>query len=100
MPADAYSARDGLWRAPTASGPLDAVVALPGSKSLTNRELVLSALADGPGRVVRPLAARDSELMVAALRALGTRIERDGDDLLVEPAPLTGTPVQPSRSAP
>ncbi|MFD1721732.1 3-phosphoshikimate 1-carboxyvinyltransferase [Amnibacterium endophyticum] len=90
MPADAYSAPDGLWRAPVAPGPLDARVRLPGSKSLTNRELVLSALATGPSRLVRPLAARDTDLMVAALRALGARIEPDGEDLVVEPGPLRG----------
>ena len=38
------------WRAPVAAGPLDAAVPLPGSKSLTNRELILAALADGPSR--------------------------------------------------
>lgn len=79
-----------VWPAPTAQGPLEATVRLPGSKSLTNRELVLSALADGPSRLRDALAARDTDLMVAALRALGTGIEREGDDLLVTPAPLTG----------
>ena len=43
------------WRAPTADGPLAAVVPLPGSKSLTNRALVLAALADGRSRLRRPL---------------------------------------------
>ena len=78
------------WAAPQAEGPLDALVRLPGSKSLTNRELVLSALADAPSRLGRALIARDTELMVAALGALGTRVERDGDDLVVTPGPLTG----------
>jgi 3-phosphoshikimate 1-carboxyvinyltransferase len=79
-----------VWPAPTATGPLAATVRLPGSKSLTNRELVLSALAQGPSRLRDALIARDTELMVAALRSLGTRIEREGDDLLVAPAPLQG----------
>ncbi len=79
-----------VWPAPTARGALAATVRLPGSKSLTNRELVLSALADGPSRLRSALAARDTDLMVDALRALGTGIERDGDDLVVTPAPLTG----------
>ncbi|HEV7624598.1 MAG TPA: 3-phosphoshikimate 1-carboxyvinyltransferase [Amnibacterium sp.] len=90
MPAPPYSASAG-WTAPTASGPLSAVVQLPGSKSLTNRELVLSALADGPSTLRRPLAARDTDLMVEALRRLGTRIDRAADGTLtIEPAPLTG----------
>jgi len=80
----------GPWPAPTATGPLSATLQLPGSKSLTNRELVLSALADGPSRLRRPLVARDTELMVAALRSLGAGISADGDDLLVAPAPVTG----------
>jgi 3-phosphoshikimate 1-carboxyvinyltransferase len=80
------------WAAPVAGGPLAAVVSLPGSKSLTNRELVLAALADGPSTLRAPLWSRDSELMIEGLRALGTRIERVagrgafGDDLLVTPA--------------
>jgi len=90
MPVPTYSAK-AAWTAPPASGPLSAVVALPGSKSLTNRELVLSALADGPSVLRRPLAARDTDLMVEALRRLGTRIERDADGALrIEPASLTG----------
>jgi len=90
MPAPTYSAPAG-WSAPRARGPLSAVVELPGSKSLTNRELVLSALADGPSTLRRPLAARDTDLMVDALRRLGTRMERDGDGTLrIEPAPLAG----------
>ena len=44
---------------------------LPGSKSLTNRALVLAALAEGPSVVRRALRSRDTELMAAALRSLG-----------------------------
>ncbi|RIX30999.1 3-phosphoshikimate 1-carboxyvinyltransferase [Amnibacterium setariae] len=83
-----YSAE--LWPAPTATGPLDATVRLPGSKSLTNRELVLSALADGPSRLRRALLARDTKLMIAALEALGAVVSREDDDLLVTPGPLRG----------
>jgi 3-phosphoshikimate 1-carboxyvinyltransferase len=64
-----------LWVAPTADAPLDATVALPGSKSLTNRELVLAALADAPSLLTAPLHSQDSANMVQALRALGTTIE-------------------------
>jgi 3-phosphoshikimate 1-carboxyvinyltransferase len=84
------------WPAPTADRPLAARMSLPGSKSLTNRELVLSALASGPSLLRRPLHSRDSELMVQAMRALGTQIDEvpgDGEfgpDLLVTPGELTG----------
>lgn len=66
---------EAAWPAPTATGPLAARLRLPGSKSLTNRELVLAALADGPGLLRAPLHSRDSQLMVEALRALGVGIE-------------------------
>jgi 3-phosphoshikimate 1-carboxyvinyltransferase len=79
-----------VWTAPRRAAPVDAVVALPGSKSVTARALVLAALADGPSRLVRPLRARDTELMAAGLRALGTRIDDDGGDWLVHPQPLHG----------
>jgi 3-phosphoshikimate 1-carboxyvinyltransferase len=78
------------WATPHRTAPIDAVVALPGSKSLTARALILAALADGPSRLVRPLHARDTELMAAALRALGVRIEPDSEDWLVTPGPLRG----------
>ncbi len=88
----------GPWRAPRATGPLVARLTLPGSKSLTNRELVLSALADGPSLLRRPLHSRDSALMIEALRSLGVSIEEvegDGDygpDLRVTPpAELEGS---------
>jgi 3-phosphoshikimate 1-carboxyvinyltransferase len=67
-----------------------ATVELPGSKSLTNRLLVLAALADGPTRLTAPLRARDTELMASALRALGVEIVGDGADWLVIPRPLHG----------
>ncbi|WP_151526890.1 3-phosphoshikimate 1-carboxyvinyltransferase [Serinicoccus kebangsaanensis] len=63
------------WAAPAAPGPVDATVRIPGSKSLTNRWLVLALLADGPGSLTQPLRSRDSERMVAALRALGAEVD-------------------------
>ncbi len=102
MSTETYSAADGAvaagepWEAPAAAAPLDAAVRLPGSKSLTNRELVLAALAEGPGTLSAPLHSRDSALMVAALTALGARIDEvpgvDGGpaDLRVTPGPLVG----------
>jgi 3-phosphoshikimate 1-carboxyvinyltransferase len=62
------------WPAPSAYGPLDAVVAVPGSKSVTNRALVLAALASSPTTLRRPLRSRDTQLMAAGLRALGADI--------------------------
>lgn len=76
MAVDSYSAPGPSgWRAPVADAPLDAHVVIPGSKSLTNRELVLSALADSPSTLVAPLVARDTTLMADALRALGATID-------------------------
>lgn len=89
------SGEPGPWLAPTASGPLNAVVPLPGSKSLTNRELVLSALADGPSNLLSPLHSRDTALMIQALRSLGASIvETDvvsyGRNLQITPGELEG----------
>ena len=60
-------------------------VALPGSKSLTNRALVLAALADGPSVVSRALRTRDTVLMASALTALGSDVDTSGDDWAVTP---------------
>jgi len=75
------------WAAPRATRALDAIVALPGSKSLTNRALVLAALADGRSVVRRPLRSRDTELMAAALRVLGVDVTDEGEDWVVEGMP-------------
>ncbi len=80
----------GLWPAPRASHPVDAVVSLPGSKSLTNRALVLAAIADRPSVVRRALRSRDTELMAAALTALGSTVDTSGDDWEVRPGPFAG----------
>ncbi|MEV8317450.1 3-phosphoshikimate 1-carboxyvinyltransferase [Streptomyces sp. NPDC059900] len=68
-------AHDTLWPAPHASGAVAATVHVPGSKSVTNRGLVLAALAAEPGWLRRPLRSRDTLLMAGALRALGVGIE-------------------------
>ena len=60
-----------------ATGPVDATVTPPASKSLMARSLVLAALADEPTTLHRPLVARDSLLMAAALRTLGARVDTD-----------------------
>jgi 3-phosphoshikimate 1-carboxyvinyltransferase len=86
----------GSYRAPESGAPVAATVTIPGSKSLTNRELMIAAIADGPGRLLHPLHSDDSARMVDALRLLGIGIEEVpgdggfGPDLLVTPAPLTG----------
>ena len=68
------------WPAPRLRERVERVVSLPGSKSLTNRALLLASIAAGPSVVRRPLRSRDTLLMAAALGALGTGIEdRDGD---------------------
>jgi 3-phosphoshikimate 1-carboxyvinyltransferase len=88
----------GNWLAPRATARLNARVELPGSKSLTNRELVLSALANGPSLLRRPLHSRDSMLMIEALRSLGVTIDEvpgegpDGPDLrITPPSELSGS---------
>ena len=78
------------WPAPTPPGPVTARLSLPGSKSLTNRALVLAALSDGASVVRRALRSRDTLLMAAALRSLGVVVDTDGDDWRVVPAPLAG----------
>ncbi|MFJ9825792.1 3-phosphoshikimate 1-carboxyvinyltransferase [Streptomyces sp. NPDC101160] len=65
----------GLWPAPYAGGAVDATVTVPGSKSVTNRALVLAALAAEPGWIRRPLRSRDTLLMAEGLRTLGVKIE-------------------------
>lgn len=85
------------WPAPTPGRPVSGVARVPGSKSLTNRYLVLAALADGPSRLRAPLHSRDSALMMAALRSLGATITEApgsgpfGPDLLVEPIPAAAS---------
>jgi len=82
---------DRPWTAPTADGPVAAAIRLPGSKSMSARALVLSALADGPSVINRPLRARDTTLMAAGLRALGAEIDTSADERwTVVPGPLRG----------
>ncbi|MDQ2749952.1 MAG: 3-phosphoshikimate 1-carboxyvinyltransferase [Actinomycetota bacterium] len=81
------------WAAPHAARPVRARIELPGSKSLTNRVLILAALADGVSRIAQPLRARDTMLMADALRSLGATIADDGADWIVTPGPLRGTAI-------
>ncbi|MFM1957890.1 MAG: 3-phosphoshikimate 1-carboxyvinyltransferase [Actinomycetota bacterium] len=78
-----------FWPAPQGRD-LNATVALPGSKSLTNRELLLSAIASEPTLLIAPLVSRDSKLMIQALESLGVQFQWQGNDLLVAPGKLNG----------
>ena len=89
------------WIAPVAAAPVHADVEIPGSKSLTNRALILAALAEGPSRLSGTLRSRDTDLMIAALSALGARIEGPGGplapgdtELVITPGELRGTDVE------
>ena len=77
------------WPAPRFTEPVDAVVSLPGSKSLTNRALVLAAIADRPSVVRRALRSRDTSLMATALTSLGSVVDTSTDDWVVTPGPFT-----------
>lgn len=87
MTDESYSRR---WAAPSTQNQLAAAISLPGSKSLTNRELVLSALASKPTTLRGLLISRDSSLMIEALKELGTEIEVSGTTAVVTPRPLSG----------
>ena len=78
------------WLAPSTQIPIAATLSLPGSKSLTNRELVLSALANQPTKLFDYLESRDSSLMVQALGQLGVGVEASNNALIVTPRPLRG----------
>ena len=78
------------WAAPLAKSAISAQISIPGSKSLTNRELVLSALASGPSEILNPLDSRDSNLMIQALKQLGSEIESTPNSLRITPRPISG----------
>ncbi len=62
------------------SAPVAASVRLPGSKSITNRALLLAALADGESRLLAPLHSDDTRYMASALRDLGVSVEETPED--------------------
>lgn len=66
------------WAAPAATAAVSASVRLPGSKSITNRALILAALADTPTTIVGPLQARDTDLMARAVTSLGASLDPSG----------------------
>jgi 3-phosphoshikimate 1-carboxyvinyltransferase len=84
-----------LWPAPfRGTKPVDATVTIPGSKSVTNRALILAAQATSPSIIRKPLISRDSELMSAGLTAMGVGIESKSDSSgeywIITPARLQG----------
>jgi 3-phosphoshikimate 1-carboxyvinyltransferase len=80
-----------LWPAPyRGDKKVSARVVIPGSKSVTNRALILAAQAQSPSLLKRPLISRDTELMVAGLRAMGISIKETDSAWEITPAPLRG----------
>ena len=94
--ANAISSATGdLWPAPwRGKRSVEARVVIPGSKSVTNRALVLSALADSTSILRRPLISRDTQLMREGLAAMGTTIKDSPENEIlawkINPGALTG----------
>ncbi len=88
------------WSAPYRGGltsvgePVNAKITIPGSKSATNRALILAAIAKTPSRLRKPLSSRDADLMVKGLQSLGCKIEEikteHGFDYQITPQKLSG----------
>ena len=78
------------WPAPRVDGAVTGTVTVPGSKSISNRALILAAIADGPSHLTGLLAARDTELMRSALVSLGVGISESGTTVTVTPGSLKG----------
>ena len=88
------------WSAPYRGGltsvgePINAKVTIPGSKSATNRTLILAAIAKTPSRLRKPLSSRDADLMVKGLQSLGCKIDEikteQGFDYQITPQKLSG----------
>lgn len=88
------------WSAPFRGGltsvgePVNAKITIPGSKSATNRALILAAIAKTPSRLRKPLSSRDADLMVKGLQSLGCKINEikteQGFDYQITPHKLSG----------
>jgi 3-phosphoshikimate 1-carboxyvinyltransferase len=88
------------WSAPFRGGltsvgePVNAKITIPGSKSATNRALILAAIAKTPSRLRKPLSSRDADLMVKGLQSLGCKIDEikteQGFDYQITPHKLSG----------
>ena len=88
----AYHEGMSVYRCNPAAGPLDWTVTLPGSKSITNRALVIAALADGESRLHDLLLAEDTRIMISALRASGMSIKVDESNSVAEVIGCSGRP--------
>lgn len=106
MSSDALRVPPTPWPAPRAGAPVRGEVVVPASKSLTNRLLLLAALADGPSVVVNALESRDSSLMLAGLQRLGARVEHLADGggtgepaVRITPLPLAAPPAAQAHDA-
>ena len=87
-----------VWLAPHTHTPIDGVITVPGSKSITNRAFILAALADGPSAIVGALRSRDTNLMLAALKSIGVGVRDQGSEIHIEPcaaAPSTADSREP-----
>ena len=86
------SSVEDLWRAPfRGNNPITAAITIPGSKSATNRALILAALANTPSTLRKPLHSRDSALMIAGLKAIGCGITQESNgDLIITPGKFFG----------
>ena len=86
------SSAEDLWRAPfRGNNPINTAITIPGSKSATNRALILAALAKTPSTLRKPLHSRDSALMISGLKAIGCAItEEPNGDLQITPGKFFG----------
>ncbi|WP_234948362.1 MULTISPECIES: 3-phosphoshikimate 1-carboxyvinyltransferase [Corynebacterium] len=82
-----------LWPAPYSPTPITHTVAVPGSKSMTNRAYILAALADGESTIVGALRSRDTDLMEAALASMGVGFAHEDGRIRVTPGELTGAKI-------
>jgi len=64
--------------------PFDVTITPPGSKSITCRAYVLAALAKGESKIIRPLRADDTDLLLNALCTLGAEARWEGDDVFIK----------------
>src|SRR5690606_809409 len=81
------------------SGAIDAEIRPPGSKSITNRALICAALADGQSRLLGALDSEDTQVMIAALNAMGVGVQAEGttETLLVDGSGGTIDVAQPLK---